>query len=104
MDAVDPELIDRAETTLRTIPGVRDVAAVRMRWIGHSLHAEANLVVDDDLSLLQAHEVAADAEHQLAHAIPRLAGATLHTDPFRHAGDHHHVDLSHDRRARDAAG
>ena len=103
MDAVDPHLVDRAETTLRTIPGVRDVTSVRMRWIGHSLHAEANLVVDDHLSLLQAHEVAADAEHQLCHAIPRLAGATLHTDPARHAGDHHHVDLSHHRRARGTA-
>jgi len=104
MDAVDPQLIDRAETTLRTIPGVRDVTAVRMRWIGHSLHAEANLVVDDHLTLLQAHEVAADAEHQLAHAIPRLTGATLHTDPACHAGDEHHVDLSHHRRATMASG
>jgi cation diffusion facilitator family transporter len=104
MDAVDPQLIDRAETTLRTIPGVRNVTAVRMRWIGHSLHAEANLVVDDHLTLLQAHEVAADAEHQLAHAIPRLTGATLHTDPACHAGDEHHVDLSHHRRATMASG
>jgi cation diffusion facilitator family transporter len=102
MDAVDPHLIDQAETTLRAIPGVRDVTSVRMRWIGHSLHAEANLVLDDHLSLLQAHEVAADAEHQLAHSIPRLAGATLHTDPARHAGDQHHVDLSHHRRATSA--
>ena len=104
MDAVDPHLIDQAESTLRTIPGVRGVAAVRMRWIGHRLHAEANLVVDDYLTLLQAHEVAADAEHQLVHAIPRLAGATLHTDPARHAGDHHHIELSHHRRATLAAG
>jgi len=104
MDAVDPHLIDHAEAALRDIPGVLDVTAVRMRWIGHSLHAEANLVVDDHLSLLQAHEVAADAEHQLAHAIPRLAGATLHTDPARHAGDEHHVDLSHHRRATRPSG
>jgi cation diffusion facilitator family transporter len=104
MDAVDPHLIDQGEATLRTIPGVREVTAVRMRWIGHRLHAEANLVVDDDLSLLQAHEVAADAEHQLVHAIPRLAGATLHTDPVRHAGDHHHIELSHHRRATLASG
>jgi cation diffusion facilitator family transporter len=104
MDAVDPHLIDQAETVLGGIPGVRDVTAVRMRWIGHRLHAEANLVVDDHLSLLNAHEVAADAEHQLVHAIPRLSGATLHTDPARHAGDHHHIDLSHQRRATLASG
>ena len=98
MDAVDPAIIDRAEATLRAIPGVRDIGPVRMRWIGHRLHAEANLVVDDALTVVQAHKVAADAEHQLEHAIPQLAGATLHADPASHAGDQHHVTLSHDRR------
>ena len=98
MDAVDPDLVDQAEATLRGVVGVRDVTAVRMRWIGHRLHAEADLVVDSDLSLLAAHEIAADAAHQLTHAVPRLATATLHTDPSCHAGAHHHADLSHQRR------
>lgn len=73
MDAVDPALTKEAESTLSAIPGVRDVAAVRMRWIGHRLHAEADLVVDDDLNVRAAHEIAADAEHQLAHHIPQGA-------------------------------
>ena len=98
MDAVDPDLIDQAEAALRGVVGVRDVTAVRMRWIGHRLHAEADLVVDSDLSIVAAHEIAADAEHQLTHAVPRLAGATVHTDPACHAGAHHHADLSHRRR------
>ncbi|BFU42868.1 cation diffusion facilitator family transporter [Krasilnikovia sp. MM14-A1004] len=98
MDAVDPHLVDRAESVLRATPGVRDVAAVRIRWIGHQLHAEADLVVDTDLSLIEAHEVAADAEHQLTHAVPRLTGATVHTDPATHPGGHHHAALSHRRR------
>ncbi|MGB2570867.1 cation diffusion facilitator family transporter [Micromonospora citrea] len=98
MDAVDPDLVDRAETTLRAVPGVRDVTAVRLRWIGHRLHAEADLVVDADLSLLAAHEIAADAEHQLTHAVPRLTTATVHTDPDSHPGGHHHTALSHRRR------
>lgn len=98
MDAVDPQLIDTAETTLRAVPGIRDVAAVRMRWIGHHLHAEADLIVDAGLSLLQAHEIAADAEHQLGHAIPRLAGATMHTDPSTHIGAGEHAELSHHRQ------
>jgi cation diffusion facilitator family transporter len=102
MDAVDPALVDRAETTLTAIPGVREVAAVRMRWIGHRLHAEADLVVDDHLSVRAAHEIAADAEHQLAHHIPQLAGATVHTDPASHPGAQHHVELSHQRRQRDS--
>ncbi|WP_326553641.1 cation diffusion facilitator family transporter [Micromonospora sp. NBC_01813] len=100
MDAVDPALVDTAETTLRSVPGVRDVTAVRLRWIGHRLHAEADLVVDADLTLIAAHEVAADAEHQLTHAVPRLVSATVHTDPAGHAGAHHHVTLSHRRRTK----
>jgi cation diffusion facilitator family transporter len=100
MDAVDPELIDTAETTLGAVPGVRAVTTVRMRWIGHRLHAEADLVVDAGLSLLQAHEIAADAEHQLTHAIPRLSSATMHVDPATHVGHAEHVELSHHRRSQ----
>ncbi|MEV6816743.1 cation diffusion facilitator family transporter [Micromonospora sp. NPDC051296] len=98
MDGVDPTLVDQAETTLRGIHGVRDVSAVRLRWIGHRLHAEADLVVDADLSLIAAHEIAADAEHQLTHTVARLTSATVHTDPHSHPGRHHHTDLSHQRR------
>ncbi|WP_375547106.1 cation diffusion facilitator family transporter [Micromonospora chalcea] len=98
MDAVDPAIVDQAETTLRAVDGVQDVAAVRLRWVGHRLHAEAELVVDANLSLIAAHEIAADAEHQLTHAVPRLMTATVHTDPDSHPGRHHHTDLSHRRR------
>ena len=99
MDAVDPALVDQAEATLGAIPGVREVTRVRLRWIGHRLHAEADLVVDADLTLVAAHDIAADAEHQLTHAVPRLVTATVHTDPASHPGAHHHIDLSHRRRA-----
>lgn len=97
MDAVDPALVDQAEATLRTIAGVREVASLRLRWIGHRLHAEADIVLDANLSLLAAHGIAADAAHQLTHAVPRLTTATVHTDPDCHPGAGYHADLSHQR-------
>src|SRR3954447_22906074 len=100
MDSVDPSLVDRAARALRQVPGVRDVAGLRLRWIGHRLHAEAEVVVDADLTLLAAHEIAADAEHQLAHSVSRLTAATVHVDPASPPGDEHHTDLSHGRRDR----
>jgi divalent metal cation (Fe/Co/Zn/Cd) transporter len=91
MDRVEPELVDRAEQALRGVPGVHDVSGLRLRWIGHSLHAEAALVVDSELTLLAAHDIAAEAEHRLAHGVPRLTGATVHIDPATHPGvEHHH--------------
>ncbi|MFI1992103.1 cation diffusion facilitator family transporter [Actinoplanes sp. NPDC020271] len=89
MDRVEPALVDHAERELRLIPGVRDIAGLRMRWVGHHLHAEAAVVVDAGLSLMAAHEIAADAEHQLTHHVPRLTEAVVHAAPDTHPADHH---------------
>ncbi|MFF5225101.1 cation diffusion facilitator family transporter [Dactylosporangium sp. NPDC000521] len=93
MDAVDPTLIDTAERTLADTPGVKRVAALRMRWIGHRLHAETDVVVADTLTVVEAHAIALEAEHRLLHAVPRLTAATIHTDPDlvdAHASVAHH--------------
>jgi cation diffusion facilitator family transporter len=81
MDAVDPELVDRAESTLLTTPGVLEVRAIRMRWIGHRLHAEADLDIDGRISIAEAHRLAHDAEHRLTHALPKLTTAAIHAYP-----------------------
>jgi cation diffusion facilitator family transporter len=94
MDAVDPALIDQAEQTLRAAPGVLDVGQVRMRWIGHQLRAECDIIVDPALTAVQAHEVAVAAEHNLLHALPRLAAATVHADPGPQDGTDHHALLA----------
>lgn len=97
MDAVDPALIDQAETTLRATAGVLDVGQVRMRWIGHQLRAECEVIVDPDATAVQAHQVAVDAEHALLHAIPRLAAALVHADPYPRDGTDHHAPLASHR-------
>jgi cation diffusion facilitator family transporter len=96
MDAVDPALVDTVERTLAGTPGVEAVGAVKLRWIGHSLHAETDLIVDADLSVASAHAIAVNAEHRLLHAMPRLAAATVHTDPATTDTDPHHP-LAHHR-------
>ncbi|MYX37959.1 cation diffusion facilitator family transporter [Streptomyces sp. SID8377] len=98
MDAVDPALVDGAERALLDVPGVREVAELRLRWIGHRLRAEVAVAVDGDLTVRQAHHVAVAAEHALLHALPRLTAALVHADPAPapgmadpHAGLAHHA-------------
>jgi cation diffusion facilitator family transporter len=93
MDAVDPATVDAAEHVLAGTPGVLGVARLRMRWVGHQLHAETDVVVDDALTVVQAHAIAVEAEHRLLHAVPRLTAATIHTDPAHHD----HTALAHHR-------
>jgi cation diffusion facilitator family transporter len=85
LDAVDPGMVDQAERILAGTDGVLGVGMVRLRWVGHRLAAEADLDVDQALSVVQAHRIAHEAEHRLMHALPQLAGATIHAHP---AGAH----------------
>lgn len=98
MDAVDPELVAQVESTLRAVEGVEDVGQVRLRWIGHQLRAEADVVVDEDLTVAQGHHVVEVAQHALLHAVPKLSAATVHADPCGHAGrDHHELTAHHEQ-------
>jgi cation diffusion facilitator family transporter len=94
MDAVDPALVDHVEQTLRATPGVLGVGQVRLRWIGHQLRAECEVIVDADANVVQAHQVAVNAEHNLLHALPRLAAALVHADPQPREGTDHHAALA----------
>ncbi|WP_260478458.1 cation diffusion facilitator family transporter [Nonomuraea sp. WAC 01424] len=94
MDAVDPALVDEAERILATVPGVERVGSVRLRWIGHALHAEVEILVDHAMSVVDAHAVAVEAEHRLIHDLPRLRAATVHTDPYGPDGADHHATLA----------
>ena len=96
MDAVDPALVDQVEQALSATQGVLEVGQVRLRWIGHRLRAECEVIVDPDATAIAAHEVAVAAEHRLLHALPRLSAALVHADPQPTAGaDHHAVLASH---------
>jgi divalent metal cation (Fe/Co/Zn/Cd) transporter len=84
MDAVDPELVDTAEAALAAEPGVKAVRSIKMRWIGHRLHADAELDIDRATSLTEAHRIAHDTEHTLTHAVPKLSTALIHAYPANH--------------------
>ena len=92
MDAVDEDLVSEVEQVLRTTPGVRDLGQVRVRWVGHTLRAECEVVVAADLSLVAGHAIAVEAEHRLLHEVRRLTAAFIHPDP---EGSEHHELTDH---------
>ncbi len=95
MDGVDPGLIEEVKRVASEVDGVEAVEAVRLRWVGHDLISEVEVVSDCDLSLGQAHDIAEYAHHRLLHEIPRLARATIHTSPCDHDGRRHHETTAH---------
>ena len=98
MDAVDPDLTQAAQETLLATPGVTGVERVRLRWIGHRIAADAEILVPTELDLVAAHDIANDAHHRLLHEVPKLSDVTIHVSPQPVSGvDHHHV-LGHHQK------
>jgi cation diffusion facilitator family transporter len=81
MDAVDPATVDRATAAIQSVDGVEAVADLRLRWIGHSLRAEADITVAPDLTVVQGHDLAHHVEEHLIAYVGRLNAATIHVSP-----------------------
>lgn len=90
LDGVDPIVIDEIKEAMRQVPGVHDVTEVRVRWLGHRMHAEANIAVNSDLSIEKGHAIANEARHQVLHGLAYLSNATIHIDPLSASGEEHH--------------
>lgn len=95
MDAVEPELLEQAEATARQRSDVKELRLVRMRWVGHELHAEVYIAVDPGLSVVQAHAIAEDVRHALFHEINFLARIVVHVDPWSNDQSGYHDQTIH---------
>ncbi|HEU0101497.1 MAG TPA: cation diffusion facilitator family transporter [Mycobacteriales bacterium] len=81
MDAVDPEVLDSVERSLAGTPGVVGVGDVKVRWIGHALRAECEVLVDETLSVVEGHAIAHAAEARLLRDVRRLTTSIVHAGP-----------------------
>ena len=82
MDAIEPEYMDRAESTITRQPGVKDLYRLRMRWMGHRLQADVYIAVEPNLTTLASHYIAEKVRHELFHELPTLSDVTVHVDPW----------------------
>jgi len=90
LDGVDPGVIEEIKPVMKQIPGVQDVTEVRVRWLGHRLHAEVNIAVSPMLSVERGHEIAKEVRHRLLHHLRYLSNATIHVDPASASGEEYH--------------
>jgi cation diffusion facilitator family transporter len=82
MDAIEPEYMDQAESTIIRQPGVEELYRLRMRWMGHRLQADVYIAVEPNLTTLASHQIAEKVRHELFHQLPKLSEVTVHVDPW----------------------
>jgi cation diffusion facilitator family transporter len=98
LDGVDPEIPKEIFHVAHHVSAVRKVTDVKVRWLGHRLHAEVCVTVDSSLSVEQGHAIAKEVNHELLHHLKYLSDATIHVDPMTASGlEYHHIkEHSHD--------
>jgi len=98
LDGVDPKVTEEIRNAAAHVEGVNEITDVRVRWLGHRLHAEINITVDSSLSVERGHTIAKEFRHELLHHLRFLSDATIHVDPETASGpEHHHIEKhSHD--------
>ncbi len=74
--------VARIEEILLSVEGVKSFHHLRTRKVGPTVAIEAHLKMMGSLTLLQAHDIATEAERQLRHAFGAEAMVTLHMEPF----------------------
>jgi cation diffusion facilitator family transporter len=95
LDAVDAGVVEEIEHAAKHVGGVEGVSEVRVRWIGHRLHAEANIAVRSTLTVEEGHAIAKEVRHQLLHHLQYLSNATIHIDPAKYPGERYHAIEHH---------
>ena len=100
MDAVDPDVVASIEHTASHVEGVRRVGLVRARCVGHCLAASIAVVVDEDLTVRQGHDVAEAVRHDLLHRVRHLHDVDVYVDSCGHSGRDPHAPAGPPRAAQ----
>jgi cation diffusion facilitator family transporter len=77
LDGVEPEIISEIRHAAEHVPGIEAVTQVKARWVGHRLHAEVTIAIDENARVAEANRIAAALRRELHEHIPALGAAVV---------------------------
>jgi len=83
VDAGAPEQDrERIRTIAIETDGVRQVHAIRTRYVGSGLQVDLHILVDSKMTVRQGHEIAGAVKHRLLEKGPDVVDVVVHLEPF----------------------
>jgi cation diffusion facilitator family transporter len=77
LDGVEPGTTAEIHHAAEHLPGVKRVISAKARWLGHRLHADVTIEVDNDLQISEAMRIAEAYRDELRAHLPALATADV---------------------------
>ena len=99
LDGIEPGVMEEIQHAAAHVPGAHVVDA-KARWIGHKLHADIAIVVDEALPVSEANKITSALEDELFEHMPALAAANVRLSaeqyddphPSEHADRERHLE------------
>jgi cation diffusion facilitator family transporter len=86
MDAIEPGIYNQAiaiaADQVDQHAGLEEIRRLRMRWMGHRLHADLHIAVKPELNTIQGHDLAEKVRISFFKAMPLLSEAIVHVEPW----------------------
>ncbi len=79
--SVDTETIDHIKQIVEANESVRHWHKLRTRMVGREVFLDLHILVDPDLNITDAHNIAENLENTLHHEILRPVNITIHIEP-----------------------
>ena len=89
LDGVEPGVVDEIEHAAAHVKGIDNVKDAKARWVGHKLHVDVAVVIDESVLLAEANVITSKLERELFAHIPALAIATIRIVAPQPQGHHH---------------
>ena len=78
----NPEILENLRNLALSHPKVISLHGLRSRYVGSDLHVDVHIVVDDQMTLKDAHDVAEEVEQLLIDSDENVVDALVHIDPY----------------------
>ncbi|HUS72522.1 MAG TPA: cation diffusion facilitator family transporter [Sedimentisphaerales bacterium] len=79
--AVDPGTIEQIERVINADSSIRQWHKLRTRTVGREVFLDLHILVDPDLSVASAHQIAENLENAIDEQITRPVNITVHIEP-----------------------
>ncbi|MHC4926787.1 MAG: cation diffusion facilitator family transporter, partial [Planctomycetota bacterium] len=79
--AVDEQTVEKITSILESEKSIRQWHRLRTRTVGREIFIDLHILVDPELTITQAHEIADGLESDLHDQIPRPVNVIVHVEP-----------------------
>ena len=77
LDGLEPEVLAEIEDAAAHVSGIERVVDVKARWLGHRLHADVTIAIDEDVLSAVANQISVALQEELFDHLPALGSANI---------------------------